>query len=170
MYSKEVEEIQVALNAQYPEHANYPLATDGLVGPKTCGALYKLQKEWMDNDSSTITMDTIQVLDTAFGDAHLAAVVNKCKPYFKGGGGEATGPVIDPGSATIDPGAGGTISAGKKSNLPILLAGAALGGGLGYMGHKQGFIKRGTSSVAAGVGAAAGALTFWMVNKKKKSA
>lgn len=174
-YSALVEEIQQSLNAQYPEHANYPLVVDGLIGPKTCGALFKLQKEWLGNDSSTITMDTIITLDTAFTNAHLVAVQNKCKAYYPGGGGPAIGPIVEGGSGTtdpltgVDPGLGGGTITAKKSKLPLILLGGALGGGLGYMAYRNRIIKSGSAPMLAGAGAGVGALTFWFFTKPKSA-
>jgi len=161
-----VEEIQQSLNDQYMDHPNYPLAVDGLIGPKTCGALYKLQKEWLYDDSSTISFDTIKTLDTGFTANHLTAVQNKCKPYFKGGG-EATGPVIDNGSGTIDSGGETGAVIEKKSVLPYILLGGAIGGVGAYVGHRKGWIKMGNTPAITGVGAAAGALTMWFLSKPK---
>jgi hypothetical protein len=166
-YSKYVEEIQQSLNDQYHDHPHYPLAVDGLIGPKTCGALYKLQKEWLGNDSSTIAFDTLKTLDTGFTAQHLTAVQNKCKPYWKGAG-EATGVVDEGGSGTVisDP-EEPVIVGSRTSSWPFILIGGGLGGLGGYYAHKKGLVKVGSAPVISGAGAGLGALIFHLVSKKK---
>ena len=165
-FDQKVKDIQISLNTKLAfdsaGYKDYPLAEDGLIGPKTCGTLYEFQNTMgfpLAGDS-TIALETLQTIDSSLTQAHLNAVVNKCKVHRPGGGGSASGPVVDTGS--------GTINAGVSSKSPVLplILGGLIGGGIGYLGHKQGFIKKGTAQIGAGVGAAAGALTFWFLGKK----
>lgn len=52
-YAKEqklrIAEMQTQLNVNFDWHPNYPLAVDGVLGPKTCEAAYRYQQEYLDD-------------------------------------------------------------------------------------------------------------------------
>ncbi len=156
---KYIKEVQAALNEYYDDHPNYPLTVDGIWGPKTCGAMYKLQNEF-------VGVDNIQLLSKTFEAIYLPGSYsehfkNSCKAWYKSAGViEATPtpeepPIMDamPDSPPMDipwlwifVGAGaGTVSSlgAQKAKWvrpsKMATAGGALGGALiGFVAGKLG--------------------------------
>jgi len=173
-YDNRVKQLQQKLNEYDDAHVYYPLAVDGLLGPKTCHASYHFNQEFLDDYGHRLTSEFFTALDlpASWANTNLATA---CRAGFTGDEGQddwdaagsgnvPAGPSNSaPMGPAIDDDAGGTdvSKLGVPKNHKVALFAGLLGGVAGLLGGlaaRPYIMKRTRPKKAAYAGAAVGAI------------